>query len=87
VCALLAFWGKAVSNTSIACDDWMDMPLGILTLSGICGACVLVHGTVADKKLLVQPESKIDVLSVLAIRNYGVNSHLKLMQIDLTYDL
>jgi hypothetical protein len=34
----------------------------------------MVRGVVADKKLLVQIESKIVVLSFVAIRNYGVQS-------------
>jgi hypothetical protein len=46
----------------------------MLTLSGTCASCVLLHGAVADKKLLVQPESIIDVSFVVTSVNYGVQS-------------
>jgi hypothetical protein len=54
------------------CDDWIDVPLGMLTLSGMCAACLLVHGAVADKKLLVHLESSIAVSSVFAVNMVGV---------------
>jgi hypothetical protein len=37
------------------------VPLGMFTLSGMCAACLLLHGAAADKKLLVHPESIIVV--------------------------
>jgi hypothetical protein len=46
----------------------------MLTLSGMCAACLLVHGVVADKKLLVHPESSIAVSSVVAVNMVGVQS-------------
>jgi hypothetical protein len=45
-------------------------------LSGMCAACLLVHGAVDDKKLLVHPESKIDMSSVVAIISDGVQSNV-----------
>jgi hypothetical protein len=66
--------GKSVSNKSHMCDDWIDVPLGMLTLSRMCAARLLVHGAVADKKLLVQPESRIAVSSVAAVNMVGVQS-------------
>jgi hypothetical protein len=51
--AFVACGGKSVNNKSRVCDDWIDVPLGMLTLSGMCAACLLVHGAVADKKLLL----------------------------------
>jgi hypothetical protein len=47
MCAVLACGGKSVNNKSHVCDDWIDVPLGILTLSGMCSAFLLVHGDVA----------------------------------------
>jgi hypothetical protein len=52
------------------------MPLDIFMLSGMCAACLLMHGDVAGTKLLVQPESKIYALSVVAIINDGVQSQV-----------
>jgi hypothetical protein len=56
------------------CDDWIDVPLGMLTLGGMCDACLLVHGAVADKKLLLNLESSITVSSVVAVNMVGVQS-------------
>jgi hypothetical protein len=58
-----------VSNKSHVCDDWIDVPLGIFALSGMCVACFLVHGDVADKKILEHPESKLDVSSGIAVKS------------------
>jgi hypothetical protein len=55
-------------------DDWIDVPLGILTLSVKCAACLMVHGAVADNKLLVHPESSISVSSVVDVNMVGVQS-------------
>jgi hypothetical protein len=46
----------------------------MLTLIGMCAACLLVHGAVADKKLLVHPESSIAVSSVVDVSMVGVQS-------------
>jgi hypothetical protein len=46
----------------------------MLTLSGMCAACLVVHGAVADKKILVQPEYSIAVSSVAAVNMVGVQS-------------
>jgi hypothetical protein len=46
----------------------------MLTLSGMCDDCLLVHGDYADRELLVHPESKITVSSVVAIISDGVQS-------------
>jgi hypothetical protein len=46
----------------------------MLTLSGTCASCLLLHGAVADKKLLVQPESRIAVSFVVTSLNDGVQS-------------
>jgi hypothetical protein len=51
------------------CDD------GMLTLSGTCASCLLLHGAVADKKMLQQPESRIDVSFVVTSLNDGVPSN------------
>jgi hypothetical protein len=40
----------------------------------MCASCLLLHGSVADKKLLVQPESRIDVSFVATLFNDGVQS-------------
>jgi hypothetical protein len=48
--------------------------MGIFTLSGMCAACLSLHGAAADKKLLVHPESRIDVSSVGAFVVVGVQS-------------
>jgi hypothetical protein len=59
------------------------MPLGMFTFIGMCAACLLVHG--ADKKIMLHPESKIAVSSVVAVNSVGAQSTV--MQIDLAYDL
>jgi hypothetical protein len=46
----------------------------MLTLSGMCASCLLLHGAVADKKMLVQPESRIAVSFVVTSVNDGVQS-------------
>jgi hypothetical protein len=56
------------------CDDYIDVPLGMLTLSGMCAAHLLVHGDVADKKIIAQLESSIAVSSVVAVKMVGVQS-------------
>jgi hypothetical protein len=56
------------------CDDCMVVPLGIFTLSGMCAACLSLHGASEDNKLLVQPESRIAVSSVCAFVVDGVQS-------------
>jgi hypothetical protein len=43
-------------------------------LSGKCAACLSLHGAVADKKLLVHPESRIAVSFVVTSVKYGVQS-------------
>jgi hypothetical protein len=63
-----------VSNKSHVCDDCINVPVGMFTLSGFFAACLLVHGDVADKKLLVHPESSISVSSVVAVKMVGVQS-------------
>jgi hypothetical protein len=60
--------------SSHVCDNWIDVPLGMLTLSGMCATYLLVHGAVADKKLLVHMESSIAVSSVVAVDMVGVQS-------------
>jgi hypothetical protein len=37
-------------------------------------ACLSLHGAEADKKLLVHPESRIAVSSVIALEGIGVQS-------------
>jgi hypothetical protein len=74
MCAFRACGGKYASNKSHECDDWIIVPLGMLTLSGTCASCLLLHGAVADKKLLVQPESRIAVSFVVTSVNDGVQS-------------
>jgi hypothetical protein len=46
----------------------------MFTLIGMCASCLLLHGEVADKKLLVQPESRIAVLFVATSLNDVVHS-------------
>jgi hypothetical protein len=46
----------------------------MLTLSGTCASYLLLHGAVADKKMLVQPESRIVVSFVVTSLNDGVQS-------------
>jgi hypothetical protein len=74
MCAFRACGGKSVSNRLHLCDDWIIVPLGMLTLSGTCAACLSEHGAVADKKLLVHPESRIAVSFVVTLVNDGVQS-------------
>jgi hypothetical protein len=46
----------------------------MFTLSRKCAACLSLHGAAADKKLLVQPESRIAVsFGVTAVKD-GVQS-------------
>jgi hypothetical protein len=56
------------------CDNWIVVPLGIFTLSGMCAACVSLHGAAAEKKLMVHPESRIAVSSVGVFVFVGVQS-------------
>jgi hypothetical protein len=46
----------------------------MLTLSGTCASCLLLHGAVADKKMLVQPESRIALSFVVTSVKDGVQS-------------
>jgi hypothetical protein len=46
----------------------------MFTLIGMCAACLSLHGAAADKNFLVHPESRIDVLSVVALEGVGVQS-------------
>jgi hypothetical protein len=46
----------------------------MFTLSGTCAACLLLHGAAADKKIMVHPESRIAVSSVVALEGDGVQS-------------
>jgi hypothetical protein len=66
--------GISASNKSHVCDDLIVVPLGMLTFSGMCASCLFLHGAVADKKLLVQPESRIAVSFVVTSVKYGVQS-------------
>jgi hypothetical protein len=50
------------------------VPLVMFTLIGTCAACLSLHGAAADNRLRVQPESRIDVLSVGAFVVVGVQS-------------
>jgi hypothetical protein len=40
----------------------------------MCAACLLVHGDVTDKKILVHPVSNIAVSSVVVVKSVGVQS-------------
>jgi hypothetical protein len=55
----------------------MILPLGMLTCNGTCAARLFMHGAVADKKLLVQPESSIAVSFIDANDVGGVQSKVK----------
>jgi hypothetical protein len=44
----------------------------MFTLSGTCAACLSLHGAAADKKLLVHPEYRIAVFSVVALEGVGI---------------
>jgi hypothetical protein len=46
----------------------------MLTLSGMCAACLSLHGAAADKKLLVHPESRIAVSFFVTLEKDGVQS-------------
>jgi hypothetical protein len=74
MCACRACGGKSVSNKLHLCDDWIVVPLGMLTLSGMCAACLSLHGVVGDKKLLVHPESRIDVSFFVTSVKDGIQS-------------
>jgi hypothetical protein len=74
MCAFRVCSGKAVINKSHVCDDWIVLRLGMLTLSGTCAVCLLLHGAVADKKLLMHPESRIAVSLVVTLVKDGVQS-------------
>jgi hypothetical protein len=74
MCAFRACVGKYVSNKSHVCDNWIVVPLVMLTLSGTWAACLSLHGAVADKKLLVHPESRIAVSFVVTSLKDGVQS-------------
>jgi hypothetical protein len=72
ICACRACGGKSASNKLQVCDDWIVVPLGMVSLSGTCAACLLLHGAEADKKLLVHPESRISVSFVVTSVKDGV---------------
>jgi hypothetical protein len=55
----------------------MVMPLGMLTCNGTRAARLFMHGAAADKKLLVQPESSIDVSFIDTYNVGGVQSKVK----------
>jgi hypothetical protein len=74
MCVCRACGGKSVSNKLHVCDDWIVVPLGMLTLSGMCAYCLSLHGAVADKKLLVHPESRIAVSFIVTSVKDGVQS-------------
>jgi hypothetical protein len=74
MCACRACGGTSVSNKLHVCGDWIVVPLGMLTLSGTRAACLSLHGAVADKKLLVHPESIIAVSFVATSVKDGVQS-------------
>jgi hypothetical protein len=65
---------RSFSNTLHVCDDWIIVPLGMLTLSGMCAACLSLHGGAADEKNLVHPESRIAVSFVVTSVKDGVQS-------------
>jgi hypothetical protein len=74
MCAFCAGGGKSVINKSHVCDDWIVVPLSMLTLSGTCAACLPLYGAVADKKMLVHLESRIAVSFVVTSVRDGVQS-------------
>jgi hypothetical protein len=74
MCACRACCGKSVSNRLHICDDWIVVPLEMLTLSETCAAFLSLHGAAADKKLLVHPESRIAVAFVVTSVKDGVQS-------------
>jgi hypothetical protein len=74
MCAFRACGGKSVFNNSLVCDEWIVVPLGMLTLSGTCADYLSLHGAVADKKMLVHPESRIAVSFFVTSVKDGVQS-------------
>jgi hypothetical protein len=46
----------------------------MFTLSGMCAACLSLHGAAADKKFLVHPDSRIAVSSVEALEGVVLQS-------------
>jgi hypothetical protein len=72
MCACRACGGKSVINRLHVCDDWIVVPLGILTFSGTCAACL--SRAAADKKLLVHLESRIAVSFVVTLVKDGEQS-------------
>jgi hypothetical protein len=46
----------------------------MFTLSATFAACLSLHGVAADKKLLVQPQYRIAVVSVVTLGKDGVPS-------------
>jgi hypothetical protein len=85
--AFLACMGKSVRNKSHVCDDWIDVPLGMFELSGICASCLMVHGVVdvADKKYVCTHNIILLCHILLSLKVLGYS--LKLMQVYLAYDL
>jgi hypothetical protein len=65
-----------VSNKSHMRDDWIDVPLGMCTMNGMCAACFLVHGDVADKKIPMHHKFIIAVSSVVAVKMAGIQSKI-----------
>jgi hypothetical protein len=55
----------------------MVVPLGMLTCNGTRAARLFMQGAVADKKLLVQPESSIAVSFNMTVDVGGVQSKVK----------
>jgi hypothetical protein len=55
----------------------MVVPLGMLTCNGTYTARLFMHGAVADKKMLVQPESSIAVSFIDTDDVGGVHSKVK----------
>jgi hypothetical protein len=83
--ALLACEDKSVSNKSHVCDDCIDVPLCMFILSQMCAACLLVHGSVDDKKCVCTQTLKLLCNPLLPLKVMGCS--LKLVQSDLTYYL
>jgi hypothetical protein len=46
----------------------------MFTLIGTCAAFLSLHGAAADKKLMVHPESRIAVSSIVPLEVVGVQS-------------
>jgi hypothetical protein len=72
--ACRACGGKSVSIRSDVCDDWIVVLLGMLTLSGMCAACLSLRGAAAEKKLLVHPASRIAASFFVTSVKDGVQS-------------